>query len=98
MYIFLRFYTSREEIIELERQIKVHESAIHALKDQISYFKSKARENDKLSEEVIKLKNDIKNMESVQLAINGTREQVNEMLRNENNIESMAILAATLKK
>lgn len=98
LLIFVFILISREEVIDLESKIKVHESAIHALKDQISYFKSKARDSDKLSEEVVKLKNSIKDMESVQLAINGTREQVNEMLRNENNIESMAILAATLKK
>lgn len=78
--------------------MRVHESGIHALKDQISYFKSKARETDKLAEEVVKLKSSIKDMENVQTAIKGTREEVNEMLKNENNIESLAILAAILKK
>ncbi|KAJ8916316.1 hypothetical protein NQ315_005011 [Exocentrus adspersus] len=88
----------REEVTKLESKIREYESSIHALKDQISYFKSKARESEKLSEEVVKLKNSIKDMENVQLAVNGTREQVNDILKNERNIESLALLVATLKK
>ncbi|XP_018567295.1 E3 ubiquitin-protein ligase TRAIP-like [Anoplophora glabripennis] len=88
----------REEVTELESKMRVHESAMHALKEQISYFKSKARDSDKLAEEVMKLKHSIKDMENIQIALNGTREEVNEILRNENNIESLAILSATLKK
>ncbi|KAG5872566.1 hypothetical protein JTB14_033983 [Gonioctena quinquepunctata] len=88
----------REEVSQLENKEKVHESAIHALKDQIAYFKGKAKESDQLSAEIVRLKNSMKNMDNIQLAINGTRDQVNEILRNEHNMDSLALLVATLKK
>ncbi|XP_023024574.2 TRAF interacting protein no poles [Leptinotarsa decemlineata] len=88
----------REEVANLENKEKVHESAIHALKDQITYFKSRAKETDRLSAEIVRLKNSMKDMDNVNVAINGTRDQVDEILRNQHNIESLALLAATLKK
>ncbi|CAH0552071.1 unnamed protein product [Brassicogethes aeneus] len=88
----------REEVQQLEHGKKVFESAIHALKDQLSYFKSKAKDVEKIIEENQKLKTRLKDVENVQQAINGSRAEVNEMIKNQNNIESLAILAAMLKK
>lgn len=82
----------------LEHEKKSTESMIHALKDQISYLKIKCKETDRLCNEVTKLKLLLKDSENVQRAIAGSRAEVNEMLKNENNIESLALLAATLKK
>ncbi|KAJ8983374.1 hypothetical protein NQ317_010467 [Molorchus minor] len=84
--------------MELENKARSHESAIHALKDKMSYFKSKSNETDRLREEVTKLKNKIKDMESIEMAINGTRDEVNNVLRTERNVESLALMSAILKK
>lgn len=88
----------RKEIAELETNIRTYESTIYALRDQISYFKSKSKETDRLNSEIVKLKQSLKDLENVQLALDGTREQVNDIIRNEHNVDSLAILAATLKK
>ncbi|KAJ8962846.1 hypothetical protein NQ318_001246 [Aromia moschata] len=88
----------REEIKELEDKCKSHESAIHGLKDRMVYLKSKSKDNDKLTEEVAKLKTRVKDMENIHLAVTGSKEDVNEMLRNEKNVESLALLSAILKK
>ncbi|VEN33809.1 unnamed protein product [Callosobruchus maculatus] len=88
----------RQEIKTVESSLKAYETTIISLKEQISYFKSKSRESEKLTAEIVKLKNTIKNMENAQIAINGTRDQVNEMLRNEADVESLAIYGAMLKK
>lgn len=82
----------------MESDLRTYESTIHALKDQISFFKSKSKESDRLNAEIAKLKQTMRDVQSVQLAIDGTRDEVMQMLKNENNIESLAILAATLKK
>ncbi|EFA07352.2 E3 ubiquitin-protein ligase TRAIP [Tribolium castaneum] len=88
----------RTEVQELESKARTHDSIVNALKDQITYFKEKAKEKEKLSEAYMKLKNTVKKYESVERAISGTREAVTEMIKNESDIESLALLAATLKK
>lgn len=94
----LSLFYFRQEIKELENDIRTYESTIHAFKDQISFFKSKSKETDRLNTEIVKLKQTLKNLQNVELALGGTRDQVNEMIRNEHNVDSLAILAATLKK
>ncbi|XP_044263511.1 E3 ubiquitin-protein ligase TRAIP [Tribolium madens] len=88
----------RTEVQELESKIRTHESIVNALKDQISYFKEISRDRDRLSESYFKLKETVKKYANVETAINGTREAVTEMIKNESDIESLALLAATLKK
>ncbi|CAH2002026.1 unnamed protein product [Acanthoscelides obtectus] len=88
----------RQEVRSVEASLKAYEMTIISLKEQISYFKSKSKESEKLTTEIVNLKNTIKNMENAHIAINGTRDQVNEMLRNEADVESLAIYGAMLKK
>lgn len=78
--------------------MRTYESTILALKDQISFFKSKSKETDRLNVEIAKLKQKLKDLENVQLALSGTKDQVFEMIRSEHNVDSLAVLAATLKK
>lgn len=82
----------------MESSIRTYEPTILALKDQISFFKSKSKETDRLNSEIVKLKQSLKDLQNVQLALDGTRDQVYDMIRNEHNVESLAVLAATLKK
>ncbi|CAG9769907.1 unnamed protein product [Ceutorhynchus assimilis] len=88
----------RSSIKELELATPRFESVIAALKDQIKYFKNEAKKCAQLESEVKMHKNRIKDLEHVQLAVEGSRLQVDEIIRNENNVESLALLAATLKK
>lgn len=74
------------------------ESAIHALKEQVQYFKQKSKENDKLDEELIRLKMQLRNLENVQKVLSGSREQVNDLLRHNRDPQSLTILVTTLKK
>lgn len=75
-----------------------HESVMAALKDQIKFFKQKSLSCDKLIVEVNQLKSELKNFENVQVAMSGSRQQVEDLIRNENNVESLALLASTLKR
>lgn len=88
----------RNEINQLESNIRTYDSTVIALKDQISYFKSKSKETDRLNSEIVKLKQTLKDLQNVQLALDGSKEQVYEIIRTEHNVESLAILAVTLKK
>ncbi|XP_072389144.1 uncharacterized protein [Diabrotica undecimpunctata] len=87
-----------EEVIKLEQNERNMESTLLAFKSQISFFKTKSKETDKLSDEIVRLKNKIKNMEHLETVIEGTREQVYDILRDERDAEALAILAASLKK
>ncbi|KAJ3650302.1 hypothetical protein Zmor_021999 [Zophobas morio] len=90
--------TLRETISELEGKTRSYDSVIHNLKDQISFLKCKAKERDKVMDELTKFKTKLKQMENIELAVNGSREEVTEMLKNENDVDSLVILVATLKK
>ncbi|KAF7273952.1 E3 ubiquitin-protein ligase trul-1-like [Rhynchophorus ferrugineus] len=88
----------RLELKKMEETAITHQSAIAALKDQIKFFKTKSLKCDSLKEEVDHLKNQLKDLHHVQLAITGSRKQIDDIIRNENSIESLALLVATLKK
>lgn len=68
------------------------------MKDKLDTVKIRASEVDKLKTEISVLKSTLQNAEKVQTAIHGTRAEVTEILRNETNIEALALLSATLKK
>ncbi|XP_030761865.1 E3 ubiquitin-protein ligase TRAIP [Sitophilus oryzae] len=88
----------RSEIKRLELEEVTHQSAIAALKDQIKFFKTKSQNCDSLIEQVSQLKNKLKDLEHVQAAVTASRSYVDDIIRNENSMESLALLAATLKK
>ncbi|XP_044744269.1 E3 ubiquitin-protein ligase TRAIP [Coccinella septempunctata] len=88
----------KELVSSLENKIRSYESALNGLKEKVRLYKSRASEADRLKEEVSSLKSTLDNVEKVQTAIHGTRAEVTEILRNETNIEALALLSATLKK
>lgn len=96
--VFWLFINCRAQVKELELAEKRYESVAAAFKEQIKYFKSQAQNCSKLQDEITRLRNEVKNLEQVQVAVTGSRQQVDEIIRNENSIESLALLAATLKK
>lgn len=88
----------REEIKDLETKEKSNTSVILGLKEKISFLKSKTTENELLRNEVDRLKCIINEYENVQLVINGTKEQVDNLLRENNSAKELAVLVETLKK
>lgn len=88
----------RQEVIDLQNKLRSLESTTLALKDQISYYKSRSKECDKLTEEIVRLKNELKQVECVKVAIDGSRGQVEEMIRNQLDTVSLALMAVTLEK
>ncbi|KAL3289111.1 hypothetical protein HHI36_003553 [Cryptolaemus montrouzieri] len=88
----------RELVSELESKIRSLESGVNGLKEQVSFYRNKAKETERLQSEVMTLKSSLRDVEKVQTAIHGTRSEVTEILRNETSIEALALLSATLKK
>ncbi|XP_060533668.1 E3 ubiquitin-protein ligase TRAIP-like isoform X2 [Cylas formicarius] len=88
----------RQEVSNLTQTEKAHNSAVLGLKEQVHFFKKRAKDCEKLDAEIHHLKSRIKSMENVELALTGTRKEVEDIIRNETNIESLALLASTLKK
>ena len=87
-----------KKVKKMEESALTKQSAMNALSDQIKFFKNKSHICDKLKEEIALLKNRIKDMENMELVISGSRSMVEDIIRNENSVESLALLAATLKK
>lgn len=96
--MFLNYLICREEVQVLEVNERGSKSIILALKDQVAYFKKKCKEVDQLKDESNKLKETLRNMDRVETVLEGTKEEVEEILRNERNMQTLALLAVTLKK
>ncbi|XP_019771031.2 E3 ubiquitin-protein ligase TRAIP [Dendroctonus ponderosae] len=88
----------RHHTKELEHGEKRFESIIAAQKEQIKYFKDQVQNYDRLREENVRLKNEMKSLDQIQIALGGTRQQAEDIIRNENSIESLGLLASILKK
>lgn len=88
----------REEIRELESRARVTDSSLHAFKEQISYLKSKSKDNDRLHEEIDRLKTKLRHMENVELVLNGSVGEVEDMLRVNQSTEQLCMLVSTLKR
>lgn len=83
---------------EQENKLRVMESGMFALKEQVTYFKSKSKEAKKLETDLLKLQGKLDRIKNVELVLAGTQDEVNSMLRNNHDPQSLSILVATLKK
>ncbi|XP_018329195.1 E3 ubiquitin-protein ligase TRAIP isoform X2 [Agrilus planipennis] len=88
----------KNEVKTLQSELATSSSVCFALKDQISYFKARSKEREKLADEVQRLKEQLKDMEHVEIVLSGTKDEVDNMLRENNNIQSLQLLVATLKR
>lgn len=86
------------EVRRLEGQEKVYESTTRALKDQLAFIKDKCRDVGRLNSEVNRLKEQLRKMDRLKTVLDGTREQVEDMLRENIDQSSMSLLVVTLKK
>lgn len=71
---------------------------MHALQSQLLYFKSKAKESDRAQEEIVNLKKKIEGLEKTHLVLTATKEEVQEMVRRNNDHDTLCLLVTTLKK
>lgn len=69
-----------------------------ALQDQVKYFKEEARGCRKMNSEVIALKAKLRDMENLQLVTDGTKQEVDDMLRNNLDPNALSLMVVTLKK
>lgn len=76
----------------------VTETALFALQDQVKYFKEKSKANSKLFSENVALKAKMRDLENMSLVTSGTKEQVEEMMRNHQSVESLSLMVVVLKK
>lgn len=71
---------------------------MHALQSQVLYFKSKAKERDRAQEEIVSLKKKIEGLEKTYLVLTATKEEVQDMMRRNNDQDTLCLLVTTLKK
>lgn len=88
----------REEIKCLEDQSAIAKSSMHALQSQLLYFKAKAKESDKTQEEIVNLKKRIESLETTHAVLTATKEEVQDMMRHNNDQDTLCLLVTTLKK
>lgn len=69
-----------------------------ALQDQVKYFKSEAKESKRMSSEVVMLKAKLRDMENLALVTDGTKQEVNDMLRHNQDPNALGLMVVTLKK
>ncbi|XP_057663728.1 E3 ubiquitin-protein ligase TRAIP-like isoform X1 [Diorhabda carinulata] len=86
----------------LERDIAMRDTekkglqyTLRGLIERVVHFKNKSKE---VEVEILKLENKIKDMENIEMVLNGSREQVDDILKEGHNIEFLALLTVTLKK
>lgn len=88
----------REEVRDVENNCTILKSTIHALQNQISYFKTKAKEADRAQEEIVNLKKKVEGLEKAHFVLNATKEEVQEMVRLNIDQDTMCLLVTTLKR
>lgn len=94
----LIFVIFRHMVLSLEESERSSKSVILALRDQVSYFKKKSKEVEKLKEETNQLKETLSSMDKVESVLHGSKADVEEILRNERSMSTLALLSVSLKK
>ncbi|KAL1512537.1 hypothetical protein ABEB36_002118 [Hypothenemus hampei] len=87
----------RTLIKDMQLEESKQASRLLEYKDQLKKYKEQVQGCDKLKNDIRKFKNDIRNLENMQIALKGTQQQVADIVRNENNIENLAVLVSILK-
>lgn len=82
----------------MEGNGSILKSTIHELQSQVSYFKTKSKEADRAQEEIVSLKKKIEGLEKTHFVLNATKEEVQDMMRQNNDQDTLCLLVATLKK
>lgn len=82
----------------MEDKEKNLQSTIHALKERVAELKRKCQEVNRLEEDVSRLRHKLNEYQNVEVVLQGTKEQVDILLRHTADNKQLALLVETLKK
>lgn len=82
----------------MEEKSSTLETTIVTLQNQISYFKMKGREAERAQKEVLNLKQKLEGFEKANFVLTATKEEVQNMVKQNNDLDLMCLLVITLKK
>lgn len=91
-------YFSREEIKRLEDEIARSKFTMDALQSRILDLKSRAKEAARAQEEIVNLKKKIDGLEKTSMVLTASKEEVQDMIKRNNDYDTLCLLVTTLKK
>ena len=88
----------RQEVYKLEAEINQKNSAIHALKEQIEYFKKRSSKSDNLKKEITQLKDKLEDLKPLQALLHGPLSDVSRMIGNDKDPDTLIKFISIMKK
>lgn len=68
------------------------------LKEQLHYYREKIKDKEKYAQEVIRLRTQIDNMHNLKMVIDGSEEEVKDILRTCRDPQTLRIFVSILQK
>ncbi|KAK2576472.1 hypothetical protein KPH14_005803 [Odynerus spinipes] len=88
----------RSELKKAESKIREKETAIYALKEQIKFFREQCSEVDATKQEIAKLRQKVENLKNVQLLMDASAEEVDEMASRTNDLSTLVTYISIMKR
>lgn len=88
----------RQEVYKLEGEISQKNAAMHALKEQIEYFKKRSSRCDDLKREIVQLKDKIEDLKPLQALLHGPLSDVSKMIGNDRDPQTLIKFISIMKK
>ncbi|CAL7944862.1 unnamed protein product [Xylocopa violacea] len=88
----------KQEVRKVESEINQKNAAIHALKEQIKYFKEQSACCDELKRENVRLKSKIEEFKQIHVLLNGPLSDVGKMVGRTKDPETLTTYIAIMKK
>lgn len=88
----------RKEVRKVESELSERNSAIHALKDQMKYFKQQCLEVDGLRQEIDRLKKKVEEYRNIQTLLNAPAEDVDEMVSTTSDPTALITYISVMKR
>ncbi|XP_072750375.1 uncharacterized protein Nopo [Anoplolepis gracilipes] len=88
----------RREVKQIESEINGKNSAIHALKEQIKFYKRQCQDTDAYKKEIEQLKKDIESLKNLQILLDASVDEVDDIMAMTSDIDKLKIYIAAMKK
>ncbi|XP_047356300.1 E3 ubiquitin-protein ligase TRAIP-like isoform X1 [Vespa velutina] len=88
----------RSEVKKAESEVREKETAIHALKEQIKYFRQQCTEVDIINQEVIRLRKRVEDLKNIQLLMDAPAEEVDDMVSKTNDSSTLITYISIMKR
>ncbi|XP_043503286.1 E3 ubiquitin-protein ligase TRAIP-like isoform X2 [Polistes fuscatus] len=88
----------RNEVRRAESEVREKENAIHALKEQIKYFRQQCSEVDVLKQEATRLKKKITDLRNIQLLMDAPVEDVDDMVSRTKDPSTLITYISIMKR